>query len=948
MDTSMGQVIRIGADISNFVQGMNKVHSQMKNVGSKMASVGKTLTKSITVPIVGIAGASVKTGMEFEATMSKVSAITGATGKNFDMLKQQAKDLGAQTAWSAKEASEAMTYLGMAGFNTQQIMATMPSMLDLASASGTDLATTADIVSDALTAFGMKAEESGHLADIMAKASSTANTNVLMLGESYKYCAPIAHAFGMSAEETSATLAIMANSGIKASQAGTTLRGALTRLAKPTKDVQEWIDKLNLKLTDSKGNMLPFNNILGQMRDKYKNLTKEQQLQATTAIFGKQSMSGMLAVLNTSTEEFEKYTQTLKDSDGTSKKMAETMQNNLKGSITKLKSALEGAGIAISEGLAPVINDVVQKIQKWTDKFNSLDASTKKTIVQVGLLVAGIMPLIGIVGKTISTISAISTGLSTLAGIFGTTTVATTAGATATAGFGTAIGGALLTIAPWVAGIALVGTGIYKLYKHLSQDAIPQVKLFGDETSQATQKAVGAYMDLDNKAGQSLMNLQLTGQKVSQATKAELVKNFDEMGTQIKQGMKTKFDESYKVVEDFFANSKALNDKEEQEILQKKKANYDNQVKTVDEGTKQINVIIQKAIEDNRALNEQDFKQISEIKEKMKTNAVKNLSETELESKAILERMKAQSDELTAQQAVEVAKNSLDQKNKAVANANEQYNETVKNIIKMRDETGEVTAQQAEKLIADAKRQRDEAIRKAEEMHTQVVTHAKQQAGEHATQVDWEKCQVLSKFDEMIAKIKEFNKLTIKEKFIKITQQINSVFEKQNNSGMGTYTGQGSIPQAPPMKAKGDNDFKGGDVIAGEEGRELLIFPNGQTGITADVATLYNLPQHTQIIPNPKTEQMLKGLKWYAQGGVFENASIVGVGEETGVKEAIIPMSGSHMKPFAETIASLMGANGGNGLNQEFNFYSPKALNESDIKRNIREIGREQAFEMGV
>jgi len=184
-------VVRVRADVSDFDRNMDRVADRLQSIGNKFAGVGKDLTKKITAPIMGIGIGAIKVGMEFEAGMSKVAAITTATSGEMEELTAQAEELGRKTQFSATQASEAMSYLGMAGMNTSEIMSTMPAMLDLAAASGTDLASTADIVSDALSAFSMEASQAGQLADIMAKASSTANTNVLMLGESFKYAAPV-------------------------------------------------------------------------------------------------------------------------------------------------------------------------------------------------------------------------------------------------------------------------------------------------------------------------------------------------------------------------------------------------------------------------------------------------------------------------------------------------------------------------------------------------------------------------------------------------------------------------------------------------------------------------------------------------------------------------------------------------------------------------------------
>lgn len=227
--------------------------------------------------------------------------------------------------------------MAMAGWDTQQMLEGLPGVLSLAAASGEDLGTVSDIVTDAMTAFGMQASEAARFADILAAASSNANTNVGMLGESFKYVAPVFGSLGYSAEDAALALGLMANAGIKASQAGTALRGAITRMMKPSKDAATAMDELGLKLTDAEGNMLPFRDVMDQLRSTFANLTAEQQAQYAATIFGQEAMSGMLAIINASEEDYNKLAKAIDNSTGAADRMAKQMQDNLKGRLTELK-----------------------------------------------------------------------------------------------------------------------------------------------------------------------------------------------------------------------------------------------------------------------------------------------------------------------------------------------------------------------------------------------------------------------------------------------------------------------------------------------------------------------------------------------------------------------------------------------------------------------------------
>ncbi|KXZ40006.1 phage tail tape measure protein, TP901 family, core region [Alkalithermobacter thermoalcaliphilus JW-YL-7 = DSM 7308] len=398
----MSLLVKIGADLSSFEKQMKKATREISYIGQTLQNAGKTMTTRLTLPILGVGAAVVKTSADFESSMSKVQAITGATGQDFKHLQETAKKLGATTMFSAKQSAEAMTYLGMAGYDTNQIIAAMPGLLDLAAASGADLATTADIVSDAMTAFGMSADKTSKFADLLASVSSKANTNVEMLGESFKYVAPVAGALGYKVEDVSLALGLMANAGIKGSQAGTTLRSAITRLTKPTAQASKLMHELGLEITDAEGNMLPFRDIIEQLRGKFSNLTAEQQAQYAATIFGQEAMSGMLAIINATDEDYKKLIQATSNYTGEAKKMADTMQNNLQGQLTKLKSALEGIAIQLGETLIPIISKVVDKIIVWVDWFANLDDSTKELILKIALVVAAIGPLLIVVGKAIT------------------------------------------------------------------------------------------------------------------------------------------------------------------------------------------------------------------------------------------------------------------------------------------------------------------------------------------------------------------------------------------------------------------------------------------------------------------------------------------------------------------------------------------------------------------
>lgn len=367
-------------DSSGFKSGIDKLGG--------IASTGLKATGAIlggaATAIAGIGAAAIKAGSEFEAGMSEVQAISGASAGDMEKLTAKAKEMGAKTKFSASESAEAFQYMAMAGWKTGDMLDGIEGIMNLAAASGEDLATTSDIVTDALTAFGLKASDSGHFADILAAASSNANTNVGMLGESFKYVAPVAGALGYSAEDASVALGLMANAGIKASQAGTSMRSIMTRLVKPTKESSAAMEALGISTTRSDGSMKSLDEIMGDLREGFSGLTEAEKGQMAASLAGQEAMSGLLAIVNASDADFEKLKNAIYDCDGAAKDMADTMNDNLQGQITLLKSALEGLGISLYEEMQEPLKDIVKEannmVGELQEAFNSggLDAMVKK------------------------------------------------------------------------------------------------------------------------------------------------------------------------------------------------------------------------------------------------------------------------------------------------------------------------------------------------------------------------------------------------------------------------------------------------------------------------------------------------------------------------------------------------------------------------------------------
>ena len=332
----------------------------------------------------------VRVGQEFDSSMSQVAAISGATGDELEALRDKAKEMGSTTKFTASEAADAFNYMAMAGWKTEDMLGGISGVLSLAAAGNTDLATTSDIVTDALTAFGQSANDAGRLADIMAAASSNANTNVTMMGETFKYVAPVAGAMGYSMEDASIAIGLMANAGIKGSQAGTSLRSMLSRLAAPPKECAEAMDQLGISITNTDGTMKPLNEVMEILREKFDGLSESEQVQIAKHLAGQEAMSGLLAIVNASPADFQKLTDAVNSSNGAAEKMAKTMQDNLGGDMTKLSSQFEGIQIALYEKFEPALRKGVEVLSKFGDGLSWLIDHSSEVIAVLTGMAAGI------------------------------------------------------------------------------------------------------------------------------------------------------------------------------------------------------------------------------------------------------------------------------------------------------------------------------------------------------------------------------------------------------------------------------------------------------------------------------------------------------------------------------------------------------------------------------
>ncbi|NFD96358.1 phage tail tape measure protein [Clostridium botulinum] len=817
---------------------LDSIGKKFQSLGKKMSSIGKEMTTKLSAPIAGIGVLASKIGMDFEASMSNVKALSGATGDSFKQLEVKARDMGAKTSKSAKDAADAMGYMALAGWKQKEIMGGIEPVLRLAEAGNLDLAKASSLTTDSMSSLGLTVEQLPHYLDIVAQSARSSNTDIDQMTEAYIGVGGTLKGLNVPLEESAVILGMLANKGVKGSEAGTALNAVMTNLTAPTGRAKEALDKLKLTAFDSNGKFKGLSNVLMELKDKTKNMTEEQRNQTLAMIGGKEHIKDLNALLSGLDGDYDKLKGSIGQADGALNDMAKTMQDNNKGSIIELKSALEELGIKIYDVLKPKIAAITQKLQEWTNKLNSLTPAQQQTIVKIAGMIAAIGPLLFIGGKLASGIGKIITIFSTVSGAIAVVTTGAAAATPAIGALATAFTVLTGPVGIAIAAIAGIGAAAYATHKHFSKEAVPSVDLFASKTEQTaqrvkaangqmvtvygqtttkiseqTKKAVGSYMELDKGATKSLTNLYTNGIKITQKNGKQLQDTYNQMNTEIKKGIDKQHQDRIKGIQKFFKNSKSITDKEKTQIIAKEQQHNAKMQSNQQALANKINTIIQNAASKNRQLKAEEVKEIEVCQKQMQENAVKHLSESETESKVIMERVKSYNGRMSAEQASEVIKNAENQRVKSVDEANKQFLETKSNIENMRDVTGSITKEQADRMIKDAEKQRDGSVKKAGELKQGVVNKVKEMNSDVIKNVDtsdghikttWEKTKesVSTKAQEMKNSVVEaFN-----QKKKEVTDKGNEIKESITTKWNETVEWFNTLPSR--LREKAHNMFE--------------------------------------------------------------------------------------------------------------------------------------------
>lgn len=404
--------------LSEFTNQSNNAGTRFEALGSSLKTVGSTITTAVSLPLLALGAGAIKTASDFEAGMSKVSALSGATGDDLKMLEEKAREMGASTKYSATESAEALSYMALAGWDAEQMAAGLEPSLKLAGAAGMDLALATDIVTDTMSMFGMQASEATKMTDMLAYAQANSNTDVQQLGEALKYCGASANAMGYDLADTTALLGTFADQGLKGSSAGTTLNAMFRDMKKNAKDGAIAIGDTNVSIVDANGNYRDMTDILADVQKATEGMTQAERDMALSSIWGTEALKGVNMAFEAGVPKIREFEDGIRKSDGAASEMYDTMQNNLQGAIDNMKSAFEGLLITIGQRLIPIFQNLVEGITNVFTWFNNLNPAIQNVIIGIGGFLAVLGPLLLIVGNVIIFIVKLSTSISALVTFF--------------------------------------------------------------------------------------------------------------------------------------------------------------------------------------------------------------------------------------------------------------------------------------------------------------------------------------------------------------------------------------------------------------------------------------------------------------------------------------------------------------------------------------------------
>lgn len=949
-DDNAAAMKKVIQDVTGVNVILNKAKVETKDTFDSMAVIasaqvtGASLS-SIGTSIVGFSKNAVEAGAAFDQQVDAVSATLAShngqlkvTAEQYNALKQKALDLGQTGYFSANQVAEGMYTLARQGIDYQNIMGgAIESVQNLAVATDSDLTSTANVVSDIVHEMGGElSKEFGEnltsqftgVANMISGAMHNARMSMDDFLNTLKYVGPQASAMGMSLADVSTAIALLGEHGIKASQAGTTLRRMLSDLAPTTKPAREEMEKLGIitadgtnKFFDATGKLKSFAEIQQVLQDAMKGLTDAEQEQAIKTMFGQYALSGMSVIANATKEDLDKLNKEV-TSSSTASDLAAAKWDNSAGAIRRAQAHYETLKKEIGEALLPVVNMLLEKVQGMLTWFDNLSPGVKTAIIDFGVfggiitLVAGkIFSLVGNIGFFVKSLEGFKT-LNTVASLLKMTTTVAGEAAVATESVGAAAttsGGLLaaLTGPVGIAVLAIAGLGVafYEAYKHSEnfrtninntvnavKETATKVKEFFwgkdyiKDIQDASNKSVAEVVKLANDTETKLITLRASVGAISNGTANDAISASNKMRDMSIKAADDRMNREIQDAQYLKQNLVGITDQQVAQIVQNAHTQRDKTVQAAQELNKKVVAQIEEMKRAGVNVTDGMKTDLIRLFEMQRDGAIKAVSDTEIQAKTIIEKLHAESGQITAQMAADTIKNANKQRDEAIAAANKQYDETVKKIIQMRDETGIISAAQAEDLIKKAKKQRDDSIQAAEEMHTRVVDEVEKMAGSNIKLVDESTGQMKTKwqlFKEDVTRI-------VSETWGKIKSDFQNAWNELETNAVKAWSNLKTSASEGMNNAWKEIQNVWQSVTAwfeGLPGKALQwgkdIFNSFVSGIKSVHIPLphFNLVGSFSLMP-PSVPTL--SVNWYGTGGIFNSPQIIGVGEAG--PEAVIPI----------------------------------------------------------
>lgn len=704
---------------------LGPIGARLTSVGDKMTKIGKDMSMKVTAPILAAGVASAKLAIDFEAQMSRVGAIAGATGGEMDALKKSAMELGADTSKSAGEVAIAMEEMAAMGFTAVEIMGAMPGVISASEASGESLALASQTVAAALNIWGLEASEASRVADVLAMAANASAAGIGDMQMAFKYAGAPAAALGIEMEDVAAAIGIMTDAGLDGSGAGTALRASLLALNNPAKAQEKMMKRLGISMRDEHDEALSLSEMVGNLIEATEHMTEADKVATLGKLVGTEAVSGFLSLMKAGPTEINNMSDALRNSAGESARTAAVMKDNLKGAFEELGGALETAGITIGNVLIPHIRKAVTVVQGLVEKFTDLSPKAQKTIMVIGGVAAAIGPLLVIGGTLTSGLGGLLTSVSLLSG-----------GIAGAGGLGAAMLGLAAPVGIAVLAIGGIAAAGYALYKVLNKTSIPEIDIFGEKVSENSKKAVGAFTKLNDEATVQLNGLKWSGTTVTKEMADELVGTYSQMGDTILTEMQTDHAAQLATARGYFADTKTLTEEEQKGLLDKIVEGQTTREESVRTAQIQYSSILRNAADERRGITSLEQETLDKLQREMMETGIKHLSESEEESLIILERLKLESGKITAEQAIDTASRARESRDAVVDEAEKKYEETIAFAMLLKEDGSKESEALYKKIVEDAENTRDEAVAAADGQYNSVITIAKEKGDEYVTETE--------------------------------------------------------------------------------------------------------------------------------------------------------------------------------------------------------------------